>query len=81
MHDGCAMHMLRKRLGIALGHGLAALATEGLQTETQRFPFVIAPATYAAAVTTVFVAAIVSCLVVRRRIDRLDLVSVLKSRD
>lgn len=73
--------LLAAPLGVVFGHALAAFAVEGLQTETQRFPFVIAPATYAMAVSTVFVAAAVSCLIVRRRIDAFDLVSVLKSRD
>jgi putative ABC transport system permease protein len=68
-------------LGLLLGHGLAGVVVAALQTETQRFPMVVAPSTYAFAVTTVAVAAILSGLVVRRRIDELDLVAVLKTRD
>jgi len=68
-------------LGVALGHGLAALALAALETETHRFPFAVNPATYGFAVVTVLVAAIVSSLVVRRRLDRLDLVAVLKAAD
>lgn len=67
--------------GFVLGRGLAELAARALETETQRFPVVISPATYAAAAITILVSAVLSCLVVRRRIDRLDLVAVLKSRD
>jgi putative ABC transport system permease protein len=68
-------------LGLVLGYGLAALAVEGLQTETQRFPLVVAPATYGFAVVVTLVATLVSALVVRRRLDRLDLVAVLKARE
>ena len=68
-------------LGLVLGHGLAAVAVRALETDTQRFPLVIAPATYASAVLVVLGAAVISCLVVRRRIDRLDLLAVLKSPD
>ena len=68
-------------LGMLLGHGLARVAVRALETDTQRFPLVIAPATYAAAVLVVLGAAVLSCLVVRRRIGHLDLMAVLKSPD
>jgi putative ABC transport system permease protein len=42
---------------------------------------VIRPSTYAYAAVVTVVAGLVSALVVRRRIDRLDLVGVLKTRD
>jgi putative ABC transport system permease protein len=42
---------------------------------------VIDPSTYATAILTVVAATVISSLVVRRRIDRLDLVAVLKSHD
>lgn len=68
-------------LGLLLGHGLAGTVVAALQTETQRFPLVIMPATYALAVSVVAGAALISGFVVRRRIDTLDLVAVLKARD
>lgn len=67
--------------GLAAGYGLAALAVEGLQTETQQFPMVVSSATFGFAVTVTLVASLVSGLVVRRRLDRLDLIAVLKSRE
>jgi putative ABC transport system permease protein len=67
--------------GIGLGYVLGSVATAALETETQRFPFVIYPATYAFAVVTVLIAAIISGLIVRERIDKLDLVAVLKARE
>jgi putative ABC transport system permease protein len=67
--------------GLVLGNLLSRLTVRALETETQHFPLVIEPATYAKAVITVLAATLISSLVVRRRIDRLDLVAVLKSRD
>jgi putative ABC transport system permease protein len=67
--------------GLLIGYGFAALATRAMQTETQRFPVVVQANTFAFAVTVVLLAAIVSSAVVRRKLDQLDLVSVLKSRD
>jgi putative ABC transport system permease protein len=68
-------------LGLLLGYGLAALAVQGLQTETLRFPLVVGPGTYGFAVAVTLVGTMLSALVVRRRLDQLDLVSVLKARE
>ena len=69
-------------LGLAIGYGLAALtvATVG-STELYRIPLVVEPRTFATAAGGVILASIVSCLIVRRRLDRLDLVGVLKTKD
>jgi hypothetical protein len=61
--------------------GRAALTVEGLQTETQWFPLVVSRATYGFAVTVTLVGTLLSALVVRRRLDQLDLVAVLKARE
>jgi putative ABC transport system permease protein len=66
-------------VGMAAGYGFAALATFALETETQRFPLVVSSATFAFAVTVTLLASVFSGLVVRRRLDELDLVSVLKA--
>jgi putative ABC transport system permease protein len=63
------------------GYGLASFAVVALETENQRFPLVIERATYAFAAVVVLVAATLTGLVVRRRVDHLDLVEVLKSRE
>lgn len=68
-------------VGVVLGNLLARLTVRALETETQHFPLVIDPSTYATAVLTVVAATVISSLVVRRRIDRLDLVAVLKAHD
>ena len=68
-------------LGCLLGYGFAALIASGFSTDTLTIPLVITRATYAYAALVVAGAAIVSALVVRRRIDRLDLVAVMKTRE
>jgi putative ABC transport system permease protein len=46
-----------------------------------RIPLMVSGASYAMAALTVAVSATLSALVVRRRVDHLDLVAVLKTRD
>ena len=53
----------------------------GFNNEVYRLSFVVAPATVAWSFCVVIAAAFVSGLVVRRRLDRLDLVAVLKTRE
>jgi putative ABC transport system permease protein len=67
--------------GLALGYLLSTLTAGSLDTELFRIPVVIERSTYGFAAVVVLTAAACSGLVVRRMIDRLDLVSVLKSRD
>jgi putative ABC transport system permease protein len=68
-------------LGMALGWGLTHLIAQALQSDQFHFPAVARARTYAWAALCVLVAGVGSGLVVRRRIDRLDLVAVLKTRD
>lgn len=68
--------------GCLFGYGLAHLVGElGLETELYRIPVIIAPSTYGFAVLVVLVASFVSSVIVGRRVARLDLISVLKTRD
>jgi len=73
--------LLAVPLGFLIGYGLAALVCEAFSSELYRFPLVIAPRTYLFSAVTVIVAAAVSSLAVRRRLDRLDLIAVLKTRE
>ncbi|MBK7405364.1 MAG: FtsX-like permease family protein [Phycisphaerales bacterium] len=66
--------------GLLLGRTLAGIITSVLGSETVRMPLVIAPRTYAFAVIVISAAAFVSGMIVRRGIDRLDLVQVLKTK-
>lgn len=68
-------------LGLVLGHWMAYGASLLLQTETTRIPFVLERSTYGLALAITMIASIVSGFVVRRRLDHLDLVAVLKVRE
>jgi putative ABC transport system permease protein len=64
-----------------VGQGLGALVVWATDSELYRFPLIVTARTRLFAVTVVTVSAIISGLVVRRRVDRLDLVGVLKVRE
>lgn len=68
-------------LGMLAGLGLVHLIARQLQSDQFQFPAVIRAGTYAWAAVCVLAAGAASALIVRRRIDRLDLVAVLKTRD
>jgi putative ABC transport system permease protein len=68
-------------VGFVLGYWLAALIVSLIIPETFEFPLVIWPRTYLFAGATTVAAGIASALVVRNRIDNLDLVGVLKARE
>jgi putative ABC transport system permease protein len=68
-------------VGMVFGYGLVSVAVLALETETQRIPLVIEASTFAFAAVVVLIASSATALVVRRRIDHLDLVEVLKSRE
>jgi putative ABC transport system permease protein len=68
-------------LGMLLGWGLVHGLTLALKSDQFFFPVVIQPRTYAFAALAVVVAAVGSALVVRRHIDRLDMVAALKTRE
>ena len=68
-------------IGLVLGTGFASLTTRFYDTELFRIPLVIAPSTYALSATVTLLSTIASGLMVRRHVDRLDLVSVLKTKE
>jgi putative ABC transport system permease protein len=68
-------------LGLVMGYGFAAFVALGLDTEMYRIPLVIERSTYAFAALVIVLASAFSGLIVRRRLDHLDLVAVLKSRE
>lgn len=68
-------------LGWVFGWYLAVFAMQGVDSDLYRFPLVIQPSTYAAASATVIVAGVATALLVRRRVNALDLVAVLKTRE
>lgn len=67
--------------GFFIGYGLSWSMAVGFETELFRIPLAIERDTYGFAAAVVLSAALLTGLVVRRRIDRLDLVAVLKTRE
>jgi putative ABC transport system permease protein len=57
------------------------VTTASVDSELYRFPVVIQPATYAFSAIVVLVAGLSTALIIRRRVDRLDMVEALKSRE
>jgi putative ABC transport system permease protein len=68
-------------LGLIAGYWLAWLILALTHGETFEIPLVILPSTYVNAAGAIIAAGVVSALIVRARIDRLDLVAVLKTRE
>lgn len=68
-------------LGWLIGYGLSYAITEGIQTDIYRIPFIAEPRTYILSALLICVAAAASGWAVRRRLDRFELVEVLKTRE
>jgi putative ABC transport system permease protein len=68
-------------LGMVLGWGLVHLLATSMASDQFDFPVVLQPRTYVWAALCVVLAAVASAAVVRRRIDGLDMVAALKTRD
>lgn len=68
-------------LGLLLGHAFVVVTSWGYDTELFRIPLAVHRSTFAVAAATVLAAALAAAGVVRRLLDDLDLVAVLKARD
>lgn len=68
-------------VGLPLGYLLSYIATLALNTESHRFPLVISGATFAYSAVVILVASAVAGLILRRMIDKLELVAVLKVKE
>jgi putative ABC transport system permease protein len=68
-------------LGWVAGYYLSLALVQGFQSDLYRIPFVIERSTYAYAALIVIIAVGASALTVQRRVTRLDLIRVLKTRD
>jgi len=68
-------------LGFLLGAGASAAVVKALQTDMYQLPFVLSRHTLALAAVVVLAAAVVSALIVNHRLNRLDLIGVLKTRE
>lgn len=73
--------LLAQPPGWLMGYGLAWIMRTNLAGELMRVRLVVEPSTYILASAIVIAAAVLSALVVRKRVEHLDLVAVLKTRD
>lgn len=73
--------LLALPIGAIIGYVLGLVIMTAFNNEVYRLSFVTSPATIAWSFLVVIAATIVSGLLVRRRLDRLDLVGVLKTRE
>jgi putative ABC transport system permease protein len=76
-----ALLLIALPVGAVLGLGLSRWLMAQFQTEMFTFPYIMDAGAYGRSALLVAGAVIVAALVVRRGVDRLDLVGVLKSRD
>jgi putative ABC transport system permease protein len=68
-------------VGAMLGYGMAAAIVGSIESEVYRFPLYVSHRAVAVSFLGIIAAAAISGLLVRRRLDRLDLVAVLKIRE
>lgn len=73
--------LVAQPVGWLLGAGIAGALAHGSSSDLYEIPLILKPAGFAQASLVVLGAALVSALVVRRRLDRLDLVQVMKTRE
>ncbi len=81
MAELAAIVLLAQPLGWLLGHLIGRAMVAAFSSDLYRVPFVMGREVYATASLTVIAAALVSALAIRGRIDRLDLIAVLKTRE
>lgn len=68
-------------LGFVLGNALVELLVRGFDSDLFRIPHYVTPATYGIAGVTTLVTALLCGWAIWRRVQRLDLIGVLKARD
>jgi putative ABC transport system permease protein len=73
--------LIAQPIGWAAGAWIALAMTNGFTSDLYAIPLVLKPATFAFASLIVLSAAFASAMLVRRRLDRLNLVAVMKTRE
>ncbi len=68
-------------LGLLIGRGMSAYLAKAIESDLFRLPVLVEPATYSLAAAVVIVSACLSGWIVRHRLDHLDLVAVLKTKE
>ncbi|MGB0497446.1 MAG: ABC transporter permease [Rubricella sp.] len=73
--------LIAQPLGWFIGREIARAMTEGFSSDLYAMPLILSTSTYSYSSLIVLVATLASVLLVRRRLDTLDLVSVMKTRE
>lgn len=68
-------------IGLLVGYAMVVAMMSTVDPETYRLPIIISTQTYIYASMVAVAAAMVSALLVRRKLDKLDLIGVLKTRE
>ena len=68
-------------VGMLMGYGMAYAIASSMATELFRIPMIIDPSTYGLSVIVVLAAGFLSAMFVIRRVSRLDMIEVLKTRE
>ena len=68
-------------VGALMGYYLSFDIAEGFSTDLYHIPAIFDPASYGQAMTVVLVASVISGWLVKRDLDRTDLVEALKTRE
>lgn len=76
-----ALGLFAVPIGCLLGTGMAIWLMQMFKTDMYAFPWVFDPASYAFAVVFTLACVALAAMIVRRDVDRLDMVGVLKARD
>ena len=68
-------------IGAAMGTGLSTLFIQTMETDIFRIPLVLTPRTFGYAAVVILLSSLLSGIVIRQKINHLDLVGVLKTRE
>ncbi len=79
--ESVLLTLLSIPLGIVIGSLGSDAYMKALETDMYTIPVVLTRGTYATAASVVLVATLISALIVRSRLNRLDLIAVLKTRE
>ena len=79
--ESALLTLLSIPLGFVLGAAASARVVESLQTDMYQLPFVLGGGTLSLSAVIVLGASAVSALIIYRRLNKLDLIAVLKTRE
>lgn len=79
--EQAVLTLLAIPVGFSIGYGLAGLMSLAYDTELYRWPLVVSRQTYGFSFLVIVIAALISGFLIRRQINHLDLVAVLKTRE